>query len=49
MHRPERWGYLQFSTKTNGDSNYKPDSAQGIKDLLHQVLANNLIISFLDF
>ncbi|MSR49606.1 MAG: hypothetical protein CK551_07635 [Planctomycetaceae bacterium] len=37
MHRPERWGYLQFSTKTNGDSNYKPDSAQGIKDLLHQV------------
>lgn len=37
MHRPERWGYLQFSTKTNGNVEYSPDSAQGIKDLLHQV------------
>ena len=37
MHRPERWGYLQFSTKTNGSVAYIPDAAQGVKDLLHEV------------
>jgi hypothetical protein len=37
MHRPERWGYLQFSNKTSGNLEYKPDGTQGIKDLLHQV------------
>lgn len=37
MHRPERWGYLQFSNKTSGNLEYKADGTQGIKDLLHQV------------
>jgi hypothetical protein len=36
MHRPERWGYLQFSTKTDGVK-YEPDPAQGVKDWLHTV------------
>jgi len=36
MHRPERWGYLQFSTKTDGGVKYTPDPAQGVKDRLHQ-------------
>jgi hypothetical protein len=35
MHRPERWGYLQFSTKTGGEVKYEPDPAQGVQDLLH--------------
>ncbi len=37
MHRPERWGYLQFSTQTEGNVDYKPDPEQGVKDLLHEV------------
>jgi Carbohydrate family 9 binding domain-like len=37
MHRPERWGYLQFSTKTTGPVEYRPDPAQGVKDRLHEV------------
>ena len=37
MHCPERWGYLQFSTKSNGNVAYIPDAAQGVKDLLHEV------------
>jgi hypothetical protein len=36
MHRPERWGYLQFSTKADGVK-YEPDPAQGVKDTLHRV------------
>ncbi len=36
MHRPERWGYLQFSTKSDGVK-YEHDPAQGIKDALHRV------------
>jgi hypothetical protein len=37
MHRPERWGYVQFSTKVGGKVDYTPDPAQGTKDLLHAV------------
>lgn len=36
MHRPERWGYLQFSEKADGVK-YEPDPAQGVKDTLHRV------------
>lgn len=36
MHRPERWGYLQFSTKADGVK-YEPDPAQGVKDALQRV------------
>ena len=34
MHRPERWGYLQFSAKADGVK-YQPDPAQAVKDRLH--------------
>jgi hypothetical protein len=37
MHRPERWGYVQFSTKTRGPVAYVPDPDLGVKDLLHDV------------
>lgn len=35
MHRPERWGYLQFSAKAGGPVAYVPDPDQGVKDWLH--------------
>ncbi len=34
MHRPERWGYLQFAEKADGVK-YAPDPAQAVKDRLH--------------
>ncbi|WP_238537704.1 carbohydrate-binding family 9-like protein [Zavarzinella formosa] len=37
MHRPERWGGLQFSTKTKGPVDLRPDPAQAVKDSLHEV------------
>ena len=37
MHRPERWGYVQFCTKTSGKVDYIPDVSQGVKDRLHEV------------
>jgi Carbohydrate family 9 binding domain-like len=37
MHRPERWGTLQFSTKTSGKVEYVPDAAQDLKDRLHEL------------
>ncbi len=37
MHRPERWGYLQFSEKSQGPVEYRADPAQDVKDLLHEI------------
>jgi len=37
MHRPETWGYVQFSDSTAQDTRYQPDSAGAIKHLLHRV------------
>ncbi len=37
MHRPERWGYLQFSTAPPGTAAFRPDPAAPAKDLLHRV------------
>jgi hypothetical protein len=37
MHRPERWGYVQFSTAPPGQSSFKPDPAGPIRDRLMQV------------
>jgi len=37
MHRPERWGYVQFSTGQPGQSAFKPDLAGPIRDRLMQV------------
>ena len=37
MHRPERWGYVQFSTAKPGTAAFVPDANAGTKDLLHKV------------
>ncbi len=37
MHRPERWGYVQFSTAPPGQAAYKPDPAGPIRDRLMQI------------
>jgi hypothetical protein len=37
MHRPERWGYLQFSTAPPGSAAFVPDPAGPAKHLLHQI------------
>ena len=34
MHRPERWGYVQFSTAQPGQGAYQPDPAGPIRDRL---------------
>jgi hypothetical protein len=37
MHRPERWGYLQFSTGKPGTVKLRPDPAGPVRHLLHQI------------
>jgi hypothetical protein len=37
MHRPERWGYLQFSTAKPGSAQFKPDPERHVRDQLHRV------------
>jgi Carbohydrate family 9 binding domain-like len=37
MHRPERWGILQFSTGPPGTTELSPDPAQAARDYLHRV------------
>jgi hypothetical protein len=37
MHRPERWGYVQFSTARPGEAVYNVDPAGPIRDRLMQV------------
>src|SRR5262249_25536708 len=37
MHRPERWGYVQFSTAPPGKAVFRPDPAGPAKDVLHAV------------
>ncbi len=37
MHRPERWGYLQFSDAKPGTDTYRPDPSGPIRDRLMQV------------
>jgi hypothetical protein len=34
MHRPERWGYVQFTTAPPGQGTYRPDPAGPIRDRL---------------
>lgn len=36
MHRPERWGYLQFSTAKPGTVAFKPDPDWDLRDFLHR-------------
>src|SRR5262249_59003256 len=37
MHRPERWGYVQFSTAQPGKAAFRPDPDWPTRDLLHRV------------
>ncbi len=37
MHRPEKWGYVQFSTAGVGEAEYHPDPSTSARDLLHRV------------
>lgn len=37
MHRPERWGYMQFSTAKPGTAKFQPDPERGMRDLLQRV------------
>jgi len=37
MHRPERWGYVQFSTAGVGETEYRPDMSAQARDLLHRI------------
>lgn len=36
MHRPERWGYLQFSTAKPGTAEFKADPDWDMRDYLHR-------------
>jgi hypothetical protein len=37
MHRPETWGYVQFSTAPPGTVRFRPDPAGPVRHLLHRV------------
>lgn len=37
MHRPERWGYLQFSTAKPGSTAFRPDPERHVRDHLQRV------------
>jgi hypothetical protein len=37
MHRPEKWGYVQFSRKPIGSVAFAPDPAAAAKNQLHQI------------
>jgi hypothetical protein len=37
MHRPERWGYLQFSTAKPDSVKFRPDPDRRLRDALHRV------------
>jgi hypothetical protein len=37
MHRPERWGYVQFSTAKPGTATFVPDPDGPVRDTLHRV------------
>lgn len=37
MHRPERWGYVQFSTQPPGAASYRPDPSGPARDYLMRV------------
>ena len=37
MHRPETWGYVQFSTARAGTDRFRPDPAGPARNLLHKI------------
>jgi hypothetical protein len=38
MHRPETWGYVQFSTAPAGTAEFRPDPTGPARHVLHQIL-----------
>jgi hypothetical protein len=40
MHRPERWGYVQFSTATPHTATFHPDPTEDVRDLLMLIYHN---------
>jgi hypothetical protein len=37
MHRPERWGYVQFSTAAVGKAEFQPDPTEPARHMVHRV------------
>jgi hypothetical protein len=37
MHRPELWGYVQFSSKKPGKTKFQMDRSWDVRDMLHEV------------
>lgn len=37
MHRPETWGYVQFTKATDGKTKFRPDETDPARQLLHRV------------
>ncbi len=37
MHRPEKWGYVQFTAAKPGSATFRPDDAGPARHLLHQI------------
>lgn len=37
MHRPETWGYVQFSTAEPDKTKFVPDAAWPAKEVLHRI------------
>ena len=37
MHRPELWGYVQFSSRKPGQAKFRDDPAWDVKSILHEV------------
>jgi hypothetical protein len=37
MHRPETWGYVQFSTAAPGSVKFRPDPSGPVRHLLHRI------------
>jgi hypothetical protein len=37
MHRPEKWGYVQFSTARAGTATFRPDPWLGVRDYLMSI------------
>ena len=37
MHRPERWGFVQFTTEPAGKDKFHPDPSLPVRDLLQEI------------
>lgn len=37
MHRPEKWGYVQFTSSAAGKVRFKADPSASVRDVLHEI------------